>query len=41
MLDQITAQLDQALMNQVIDADMVIDSVTIANGTMTITGHAP
>ena len=41
MLDQITTQLDQALMNQVIDRDMVIDSITFANGTMTIIGHAP
>lgn len=39
VLDQITAQLDQALMTQFKAGDLVVDSVTIAEGTMTILGH--
>ena len=41
MLEQITAQLDQAVMNQFIGGDMVIDSITIADGNMIIEGHMP
>ncbi|MBN1146412.1 MAG: hypothetical protein JXA78_04090 [Anaerolineales bacterium] len=41
MLEQITTQLDQALMNRLVAENMVIDSIHIADGAMTITGHAP
>ena len=39
VLNQITAQLDQALSTQFIADDLVVDSVTIADGTMIILGH--
>lgn len=39
VLNQITAQLDQALSTQFVADDLVVDSVTIADGTMTILGH--
>ena len=41
MLEQITAQLDQALMNQFIADGMVIDSIVIADGNMIVEGHMP
>jgi len=41
ILDQVTAQLDQALMRQFNADNVVVDSITIADGTMTIEGHTP
>lgn len=41
MLEQLTAQLDQALMGQFIDDNMIIDSITIADGKMIVEGHMP
>jgi hypothetical protein len=41
ILDQLSAELDKALENQFNpdQHDMVIEKITIANGTMTIIGH--
>ena len=39
ILDQITAQMDEALMTQFIPSDVWVDSIDIQDGNMIINGH--